>query len=81
MKRIAIFSDIHGNLQALESILSDIERNSIDEIIYLGDIIGFGPNPKECLDLIMKSRVKMVKGNQKCNCDLSQIKNEQKRFR
>lgn len=63
MKRIAIFSDIHGNLQALESILNDIERNSIDEVIYLGDVIGFGPNPKECLDLIMKSRVRMVKGN------------------
>ncbi len=63
MKRIAVFSDIHGNLQALESVLSDIERNNIDEVIYLGDIIGFGPNPKECLDLIKDSRIKMVKGN------------------
>ena len=63
MKRIAVFSDIHGNLQALESILSDIERNNIDEVIYLGDVIGIGPNPKECLDLIKDSRIRMVKGN------------------
>ena len=63
MKRLAVFSDIHGNLEALESILNSIERNSIDEVIYLGDVIGIGPNPKECLDLIMDSRIKMVKGN------------------
>ena len=63
MKRIAVFSDIHGNLEALESILKDIEKNNIDEVIYLGDVIGLGPNPKECLDTIMNSRIKMVKGN------------------
>ena len=63
MKRIAVFSDIHGNLDALESILNDIERNRIDEIICLGDLIGMGPNPKECLDIVMDSRIKMVKGN------------------
>ena len=63
MKRIAVFSDIHGNLEALKSILKDIEKNNIDEVIYLGDVIGLGPNPKECLDTIMNSRIKMVKGN------------------
>lgn len=63
MKKIAIFSDIHGNLEALESILKDIDEKNIDEIICLGDIIGFGPSPKECLDRIIHSRVKMVKGN------------------
>ena len=63
MKRIAVFTDIHGNLEVLESILKDIERNNIDEVIYLGDIIGLGPSPKECLDIIMDSRIKMIKGN------------------
>ena len=63
MKKIAVFSDIHGNLQALESILKDIESKNIDEIIYLGDVIGLGPNSKECLEKLMNSRVKMVKGN------------------
>jgi len=63
MKKIAVFSDIHGNLQALESIIKDIETKNIDEIICLGDVIGFGPSPKECLDKIICSRIKMVKGN------------------
>ena len=63
MKRLAIFSDIHGNLQALESILADIEKEKIEDIYCLGDIIGFGPNPRECVDLVMKHKVKAVKGN------------------
>lgn len=63
MERIAIFSDIHGNLQALESIIDDINKEEFDEIIYLGDVIGMGPNPEDCLKIIMDSRIKMVKGN------------------
>ncbi len=63
MKKIAIFSDIHGNLQALKSIIEDIDKENFDEVICLGDIVGVGPNPKECLDLIMDSKIKMVKGN------------------
>ena len=63
MKKIAVFSDIHGNLQALTSIIEDIDKDTYDEVIYLGDIIGIGPNPKECLDIIIDSNIKMVKGN------------------
>ena len=63
MKKIAIFSDIHGNLQALKTILEDIDRDSFDEVICLGDVVGIGPNPKECLELIIDSNIKMVKGN------------------
>ena len=63
MKKIAIFSDIHGNLQALKSIIDDIDKENFDEVICLGDIIGVGPNPKECLDIIKDSKIKMVKGN------------------
>ena len=63
MRRIAVFSDIHGNYQALTSIIKDIEKEKIDDIYYLGDMIGMGPNPKECVDLFMKSRIKAVKGN------------------
>ncbi len=63
MKRIAIFSDIHGNLQALESIVKDIDRYSFDEVIFLGDILGSGPNPKECLRIFMDSKIKVIKGN------------------
>jgi len=61
--KIAIFSDIHGNLQALQAILKDIKAKQIDEVIYLGDIISIGPNPKECLDLIIKSKIMFILGN------------------
>ena len=63
MKKIAIFSDIHGNLQALKSIIEDIDKSTFDEVIFLGDVVGIGPNPKECLDILMDSNIKVVKGN------------------
>jgi len=48
--RRALISDIHGNLEALEAVLADIEQQDTDEIFCLGDIVGYGPNPRECLD-------------------------------
>jgi len=48
----AIISDIHSNLEALEAVLADIEERGVTDIICLGDILGYGPNPKECLDLV-----------------------------
>lgn len=62
MKR-ALISDIHGNLEALEAVLEDIQRSSIDEIYCLGDIIGYGPNPCECLDLVMQRCKATILGN------------------
>ncbi|MEL7498243.1 MAG: metallophosphoesterase family protein [Planctomycetota bacterium] len=50
MARRAIISDIHGNLEALRSVLKDIETQNVDEIFCLGDVIGYGPNPRECID-------------------------------
>jgi len=50
--RTAIISDIHGNLEALEVVLADIETKNVDRIICLGDIVGYGPNPVECVDLV-----------------------------
>jgi diadenosine tetraphosphatase ApaH/serine/threonine PP2A family protein phosphatase len=46
----AIVSDIHANLEALTIVLEDIKKRGIEDIICLGDIIGYGPNPLECLD-------------------------------
>ncbi|MBX3425309.1 MAG: metallophosphoesterase family protein [Pirellulales bacterium] len=54
MKR-AIISDIHGNLEALKSVLAHIAPQSVDEIYCLGDVVGYGPNPCECLDLVIES--------------------------
>lgn len=53
MKR-AIISDIHGNLEALQTVLAHIKQQGISEIFCLGDVIGYGPNPCECLDVVMK---------------------------
>ncbi|MEM7783221.1 MAG: metallophosphoesterase family protein [Planctomycetota bacterium] len=51
MSKRAILSDIHGNLEALKAVLADIEDQGISEIYCLGDIIGYGPNPRECIDV------------------------------
>lgn len=48
----AIISDVHANLEALTAVLRDIEQRGVDRIICLGDIIGYGPNPLECIDLV-----------------------------
>ncbi len=47
--QIAIISDIHANIEALTVVLDDIKRRGIKDIVCLGDIIGYGPNPRECL--------------------------------
>ncbi|MFV1965165.1 MAG: metallophosphoesterase [Pirellulaceae bacterium] len=49
MKR-AIVSDIHGNLEALEAVLADAHDQGIEIVYCLGDIVGYGPNPRECVD-------------------------------
>lgn len=63
MKKIAVFSDIHGNVEALRSILIDIAQLGIDDVICLGDVLGMGPSPSECLDLIIDNNVKLILGN------------------
>jgi diadenosine tetraphosphatase ApaH/serine/threonine PP2A family protein phosphatase len=47
--RIAVISDIHGNWHALEAVLTDIEREPVDETWCLGDIVGYGPQPNRCV--------------------------------
>ena len=51
MKR-ALVSDIHSNLEALTAVLADIRAQGISEVYCLGDIIGYGPNPRECLESV-----------------------------
>jgi predicted phosphodiesterase len=50
--RVAVFSDIHSNLEALESVLEHTFTKSIDRYVCLGDIVGYGANPNECIDLV-----------------------------
>ena len=50
----AIISDIHSNLEALQAVLKDIEQHKVEQIYCLGDVVGYGPNPRECVDLVMQ---------------------------
>ena len=49
----ALISDIHANLEALEAVLEDIKAQKVDAVYCLGDVVGYGPNPRECIDLVM----------------------------
>jgi predicted phosphodiesterase len=51
MAKLAVISDIHGNLEALKAVLKDIKESYAERIICLGDVIGYGPNPVECADI------------------------------
>ena len=59
----AIISDIHSNLEALSTVLEDIERREIKTIYCLGDVLGYAANPKECLDLVIEKTESSVLGN------------------
>ncbi|MGN6547063.1 MAG: metallophosphoesterase family protein [Aureliella sp.] len=61
--RQALISDIHSNLEALSTVLADIGRQKIDRIVCLGDIVGYGPNPCECLDLVIQKADLTILGN------------------
>jgi predicted phosphodiesterase len=50
--RTAIISDIHANLEALNVVLGHIDSQNVERIICLGDVLGYGPNPVECVDLV-----------------------------
>ncbi|NBZ97089.1 MAG: metallophosphoesterase [Proteobacteria bacterium] len=63
MPRVALISDIHSNIDALRSVLADIETQDIDKIVCLGDIIGYGAAPAECLSLIRQRCFATVQGN------------------
>ena len=56
----AIISDIHGNMEALQAVLADIKEQGIREVYCLGDVVGYGPNPRECVDRIMDSKLVLL---------------------
>jgi predicted phosphodiesterase len=59
----AIISDIHSNLEALQAVLKDIESQGVKDIYCLGDVVGYGPNPRECIDLVMQHCQLVLLGN------------------
>jgi diadenosine tetraphosphatase ApaH/serine/threonine PP2A family protein phosphatase len=56
----AIIADIHGNLAALRAVLDDSAVHDVHEIYCLGDMVGYGPNPCECVDLLMSCDVALL---------------------
>lgn len=63
MSKIAILSDIHANLPAFEAVLRDVEESGAESIVFLGDIVGYGASPAECVDLVRKHGGCCLMGN------------------
>ena len=61
--KVAVISDVHANLEALEEVLSDIDSAGAESIVCLGDIFGYGPNPEETVRLIRSLSIPSVMGN------------------
>jgi putative phosphoesterase len=61
--KLAIFSDIHGNLPALEAVLADIQSQHVDATYCLGDLVGYAAFPNEVVDRIRGARIPTVMGN------------------
>jgi diadenosine tetraphosphatase ApaH/serine/threonine PP2A family protein phosphatase len=61
--RLGIVSDIHGNLEALETVLADLDRRGVDDLVCLGDFVGYGASPNECVDQLRPRISGAVVGN------------------
>jgi len=74
--RFAILSDIHGNLEALQSVLKELDRIGYDALIVLGDVVGYGADPSECIEIVKRRGAIVVKGNH----DEAVVNVEERRF-
>ena len=61
--RIAVLSDIHGNLEALEAVLAEVDRSAVDLLCSLGDIVGYGPSPAACIEIVRRRAAVSLTGN------------------
>ena len=61
--RIAIFSDVHGNLEALQTVLAKIAEANVDRVICLGDVVGYGADPNDCLQGVREASDLVLAGN------------------
>ncbi len=62
-QRFAILSDVHGNLVALRAVLAEFDELGVREIVVAGDIVGFGPNPDDVVDLLVRRGAQLIRGN------------------
>jgi predicted phosphodiesterase len=68
--KFAIIADIHGNWEALQVVLDDIQKQKCTHYACLGDVVGYNANPKECLDLVRKMDIPCIKGNHDEYCSI-----------
>lgn len=61
-RRIAVLSCIHGNLPALEAVFEDLHDRDVDEVICLGDLVGYGPEPNEVCERLQELEVEVIQG-------------------
>lgn len=61
--RYAVISDVHGNIEALKAVLKDIRKKKIAEIVFLGDAVGYGPDPIECINILNAECKILLAGN------------------
>ncbi|MCX6357001.1 MAG: metallophosphoesterase family protein [Candidatus Aureabacteria bacterium] len=61
--RYAIFGDVHGNLEALRAVFKDIDRAGVEQLLCLGDIVGYGAEPGSCMREIISRKAAAVQGN------------------
>ena len=58
--RYLVLSDIHANLEAFDAVMAAVPRDAYDRSIILGDIVGYGPNPCECIDHVMRFKATIL---------------------
>lgn len=63
MARLALIADIHANLEAFHAVLADVASMDVDRVVCLGDIVGYGPDPADCLELAFTTCDRIVLGN------------------
>lgn len=61
--RTAVLSDIHANLEALEAVLYHAQKQAVDSYVCLGDVVGYGANPNECIEILDSLSCPSVLGN------------------
>lgn len=62
-RRIGVFSDIHGNLQAIKAVLGCLDDHGVEETYCCGDVVGYGGNPNECCELLRERSIPTIAGN------------------
>jgi diadenosine tetraphosphatase ApaH/serine/threonine PP2A family protein phosphatase len=61
--KYALLSDIHSNLEAFQAVINDLESEHVDHVCFLGDIVGYGADPDQCIDLLRGLTSRVVAGN------------------